>query len=269
MIALVVNALIPPGLGKSPESLDTSAVDVLLHDGTDFQQLSFEKSESVTRIVLDSWRSSLEAVMTIFRVPHPTLTVIWVFSLYSFTTRVGILFPQYISLTLDWSLASVNSLLAGNALLSAILLFALPTVRKVYLEPRMNDQQVDLLVVKSSLILNIIGMAGFCISVASPLYIIALSVYTSGSWLYDSLTTFGLTSLPGDHKPAGFLVRSTLVQTIAGLVAAPFWSSIFSLCLKSEFLPMGLPFGISAALFGGTLVLSRRLRGQGIRSPST
>lgn len=269
MVALVFNAFISPGLGKSPASLDTSAIDVLLHDGTQFQHSSSEESESVTRIVLDSWRSSLEAVRTLFRVPHPTLTVIWIFLLYSFTTRVAVLNPQYISLTLDWSLATVNSLLAGNALLSAMLLFALPTVRKVYLEPRMNDQQVDLLVVKGSLTLNIIGMAGFCISVASPLYIIALSVYTSGSWLYDSLTTFGLTSLPGDQKPASFLVRCTLVQTIAGLVAAPFWSSIFSLCLKSKSLPTGLPFGISAALFGATFILSRSLRGQGTRSPLT
>lgn len=221
----------------------------------------------MSQIVLESWKSSIQSVTTLFRVPHPTSTVIWTFLLYAFTTRVEVLNPQYISLVLGWPLATVNSLLAGNALLSAGVLFALPIIRKSYLEPQMNDQQADLLVVRGSLLLNAAGMAGFGISIPSPLFIPALLVYTSGNGLWDSLTTFGLTSLTGKHKPADFLVRTGLVQTIAGLIAAPFWSIVFSLCLKSNNLPTGLPYWISAGLFGGAIVLSRSLHGQGSYSP--
>ncbi|KAL9006070.1 MAG: hypothetical protein Q9188_001197 [Gyalolechia gomerana] len=277
MVALGVNAFIPHQLGQSitvPKALDTPATDVLLREETEPQQAFFDqpvgqcqRGESIPRIVLDSWRSSFDSVMTLFRVPRPTFTIIWIFLLYSFTTRVEVLNAQYISLTLHWSLATVNSLLAGTALLSAIILFALPVIRKVYLEPRMNDQQADLLVVKGSLILNSIGMAGFGITVPSPLFIVALFIYTSGNGLYDSLTTFGLTSLTVGQEPAEFLVRCGLVQTIAGLIAAPFWSSVFSVCLKSNTLPTGLAYWISAGLFGGTIALSRSLRGQGTCSP--
>ncbi|KAL8834927.1 MAG: hypothetical protein Q9176_007221 [Flavoplaca citrina] len=257
MIALGVNAFIPPQLGRSENSrnaLDTSAADLLLHDEIEPQTALVDQpaghhrsSESISRIVLDSWRSSLLSITTLFQVPRPTFTIIWIFLLYSFTTRVEVLNFQYISLTLGWSLATVNSLLAGNALLSAVILFLLPTIRKIYLQPRRNDQEVDLLIIKGSLLLNAVGMAGFGISIASAFFVLALLVYTSGNGLYDSLTTFGLTSLTGEQRPDDFLVRSGLVQTIAGLVAAPFWSSLFSRCLKSDVLSTGLPYWISAA----------------------
>ncbi|KAL8889961.1 MAG: hypothetical protein Q9215_002830 [Flavoplaca cf. flavocitrina] len=227
MIALGVNAFIPPQLGRSDNSrnaLDTSAADLLLQDEIEPQTAIVDQpvghhrgSESISGIVLDSWRSSLLSITTLFQVPRPTFTIIWIFLLYSFTTRVEVLNYQYISLTLGWSLATVNSLLAGNALLSAVILFLLPTIRKIYLQPRRNDQEVDLLIVKGSLLLNAVGMAGFGISIASAFFVLALLVYTSGNGLYDSLTTFGLTSLTGEQRPDDFLVRSGLVQTIAGL----------------------------------------------------
>ncbi|KAL9034173.1 MAG: hypothetical protein Q9180_005555, partial [Flavoplaca navasiana] len=171
LIALGFNAFIPPQLGRSDNSrnaLDTSAADLLLQDEIEPQTAILDQlagqhrgSESMSGIVFDSWRSSLHSITTLFQVPRPTFTIIWIFLLYSFTTRVEVLNYQYISLTLGWSLATVNSLLAGNALLSAVILFVLPTVRKIYLEPQRNDQEVDLLIVKGSLLLNAIGMAGF------------------------------------------------------------------------------------------------------------
>ncbi|KAL8864283.1 MAG: hypothetical protein Q9198_009970 [Flavoplaca austrocitrina] len=159
MIALGVNAFIPPQLGRpdnSRNALDTSAADLLLQDEIEPQTAIVDQpaghhrgSEDISRIVLDSWRSSLLSITTLFQVPRPTFTIIWIFLLYSFTTRVEVLNYQYISLTLGWSLATVNSLLAGNALLSAVILFLLPTIRKIYLQPRRNDQEVDLLIVKA------------------------------------------------------------------------------------------------------------------------
>ncbi|KAI4270109.1 MAG: hypothetical protein LQ337_006894 [Flavoplaca oasis] len=276
-MALGVNAFIPPQLGQSNNgrnALETSAADLLLQEETEPPPALLNDpasqhrgSVSMSGIVLDSWRSSLHSITTLFQVPRPTFTIIWIFLLYSFTTRVEVLNYQYISLTLGWSLATVNSLLAGNALLSAVILFVLPTIRKIYLEPQRNDQEVDLLIVKGSLLLNAVGMAGFGISIASPFFVLALLVYTSGNGLYDSLTTFGLTSLTGEQRPDDYLVRSGLVQTIAGLVAAPFWSSLFSRCLKSDVLSTGLPYWISAGLFIGTMLLTRSLRSPRTHSP--
>lgn len=272
-----MNAFLPHQLGLSSgvaESTDASAIDLLLQDDLEPQQASLSRptgqhqgGDSIAQILLDSWRSSFHSITTLFHVPHPTITVICIFLLYTFTVRVEVLNSQYLSLTFGWPLATVNLLLACNALLCAMILFALPAIRKFYLDPRMDNQQADLLVVKASLLLNAIGMVGFGISIPSALFIISLFVYTGGAGLWDSLTTFGLTSLAKDQRPSDFLVRCGLVQTISGLIAAPFWSIVFSVCLTSHALPMGLPYWMSAALFGGTLILSRSLRGQGTDSP--
>ncbi|CAO1603767.1 hypothetical protein XANCAGTX0491_007345 [Xanthoria calcicola] len=277
LVALRVNAFLPHQLGQSSgvaESTDASAGDLLLQDDLEPQQASLslptgqhQGGDSIAHILLDSWRSSFYSVTTLFHVPHPTITVICIFLLYTFTVRVEVLNSQYLSLTFGWPLATVNLLLACNALFAAMTLFALPAIRKFYLDPRMDNQQADLSVVKASLLLNAIGMVGFGISIPSAPIIISLFAYTGGAGLWDSLTTFGLTSLAKDQRPSDFLVRCGLVQTIAGLVAAPFWSIVLSVCLNSHALPMGLPYWMSAALFGGTLILSRSLRGQGTDSP--
>ncbi|KAL8671124.1 MAG: hypothetical protein Q9168_004369 [Polycauliona sp. 1 TL-2023] len=272
MIALAVTALLPPQLGKASAALnadDTSATESLLLDDADPQSapttrpvVKSRDDINIHRILWDSWRFSLHSITTLFRVPRTTFAILWIFLLYSFTTRVGVLNNQYISLTLGWSLATVNSLQAANGLLSAVILFIIPVVRKSYLEPTMKHQQIDMMLVEVSLLLNAIGVAGFGISSLPPLLIIALATYASGIGVYDSLTTVGITSLTGDQTAGDFLVRSILVTTLGGLVAAPLWSTLFSLCLKSDTLPTGLPYWISAAMFGWTIILSRSLREQ-------
>ena len=271
-----VITFLPRELGcpsKMAESLHSSTGGHLLSDSLDLHEESsegiFEEprgTENISHIIVNSWKTSLVAATSLFRVTDPTFTVLWIFSIFSFTTRVEVLNPQYISLTLGWPLSSVNSILAIKALVSACVLFALPTIRRRYLEPRMNSQQADLLVIQASLFLNCIGMAGLGFPLPALLFITALCIYTSGNGLYDSLTTYGRATLPEDEEMGDFFVRSGLVQTIAGLVAAPVWTGLFSLCLQSSFLPIGLPFGISAGLFGATLLLARSLQGQALYS---
>ena len=172
-----------------------------------------------------------------------------IFLVNGLASRIDVLLPQYISLKLQWSLAKVNSALAVKALVSAIALLALPTARKIYLEPRMNTRQIDLFITQTSLIVNIIGMIGLGFSLPAPLFVLALCIYTSGVGLADSLTAYGTLALSPGETVSDFYIRYGLIQTIAGMVAAPIWSGIFSLTLKSEVLPIGLPFWLCAALF--------------------
>lgn len=161
-----------------------------------------------------------------------------------------VLLPQYTSLVLHWSLATVNAALGLKALVSAIILFSLPTIRKLCLESWMSIPQIDLLITQASLLTNLIGMVGLGFSATAGLFIASLCIFTSGTGLADSLTAYGTLSLPQGEQLTDFYLRIGLIQTIAALAGAPLWSGIFSLVLKSGILPFGLPFWLCAGLFG-------------------
>ena len=196
--------------------------------------------------------------------PNPTFTVLIVFLINGLAVRLDILLPQYISLVLHWPLATVNRVLALKALVSALMLFALPTLRNCYLEPRMSTLQVDLLITQISLITNTIGVIGLGFSAPAVFFILALCVYTSGTGLADSLTSYGTFTLPPGEEISEFYMRTGLITNIAAMIGAPLWSAVFSLVIRSGSLPLGLPFWMCAILFGagvgGAMALRKRLR---------
>lgn len=143
------------------------------------------------------------------------------------------------------------------------MLFALPTVRKWYLEPRMSTLHIDLFITQVSLLTNTIGVIGLGFSAPAAFFILALCVYTSGTGLADSLTAYGTFTLPPGEKVSEFYMRTGIINTIAAMLGAPLWSAVFSLVLRSGLIPLGLSFWICAALFGtglgGALALKKWL----------
>lgn len=192
--------------------------------------------------------------------PNPTFTVLIVFLINGLAVRLDVLLPQYTSLVLYWPLATVNRVLALKALVSALMLFALPTLRKCYLEPRMSTLQVDLLITQVSLVTNTIGVIGLGFSAPAVFFILALCVYTSGTGLSDSLTAYGTFTLPPGEEISEFYMRTGLITTIAAMIGAPLWSAVFSLVLRSRSLPLGFPFWMCATLFGAGVVGAMTLR---------
>lgn len=246
VLAAMVVALIPPQLGKEEKQHG------LIH------------KTSITHTLLNSWHSSLLSLLHLFQTPNPTFTTLLILLAYAFATRIEILFPQYISLTQQWSLATVNSVLALKALVSAVILSALPAVRRRYLEPRLTTPQIDLLIMSASLAASVIGVAFLGLGSSGlpmPLFILALCVYTGGVGLIDSLTAYGTLTLGAGETTSDFYVRSGLVQTMAGMAGAPAWAGIFRLALKGGVLPLGAAYWICAGLFGiayaGVEVLKR------------
>lgn len=181
--------------------------------------------------------------------PH-LLTILLIYLANGLASRTEVLLPQYTSLLLSWPLATVNMVMALKSLISALALFVLPTLRKIYLEPRMNTQQIDLFITQASLVANTVGVIGMGISAPVGFFVLSLCIYTSGTGLADSLTTYGTVTLPPGETVSQFYVRTGLINTIAALVGAPLWSAIFSIVVKSSALPLGLPFWLCALLFG-------------------
>ena len=124
----------------------------------------------------------------------------------------------------------------------------------------MNTPQVDLFIVQAALLANMVGMVGFGFSSPALFFILALCIYTAGSGVYDSLTAYGTLTLPPGEKVSEFYVHIGLINTLAALVGAPLWSWIFSVVLRSGFLPLGLPFWVCAALFGAGISGARLLK---------
>ena len=215
---------------------------------------------SIPHIVLRSWRSSVASLATLFSIPNPTLTVILLILLHKVAVAAVVLLPQYASLRLHWSLALSNYALALKALISALLLLALPTVRARLLEPRMSTARIDLLITECSVAANLVGILGVGFAASPALYVLSLSVFTLGHGLADSLTAYGTMTLGPEQTLGDFYVRSGLVQTIAGLVASPAWSVVFGMVLKGDSLPMGTPFILCAGLFGVAWIATRALQ---------
>ncbi|KAI4251762.1 MAG: hypothetical protein LQ352_004674 [Teloschistes flavicans] len=217
---------------------------------------------SLTSILLNSWISSYRSILGLFNAPRPISTVLLIYLLYGLASRTEVLLPQYTSLLLAWPLATVNKVMALKALVSAVILFLLPTVRSSYLQPRMTTAQIDLFITKGSLVTNMIGVIGMGFSAPAGFFILSLCVYTSGIGLADSLVAYGTLILPPGPQVSEFFVWTGLIDTIATLIGAPLWSAVFSIILRSERLALGLPFWISAGLFGagvaGVMGLQRR-----------
>ena len=100
---------------------------------------------------------SLRSLLTMLRAPAPTSTILLIYLLNGLAMRIEVLLPQYTSLLLAWPLATVNGAMALKALISALVLFILPSLRQKYLEPRMRTQQIDLFITQASLVANMLG----------------------------------------------------------------------------------------------------------------
>lgn len=182
--------------------------------------------------------------------------MIILFLINGLATNIQVIIPQYTSLVLSWPFARVDAVLALKSLVSALVLFCLPLFRKAYLAPHLSAPKIDLLITQASLAANLIGMVGLGFSgmfASAGLFIASLCIYTSGIGLGDSLTSYGTFNLAPGQTVAEFYVHLGLINLIAGLTAAPLWSGLFSVILRSQILPFGLPFWICAGLFGAGL----------------
>ncbi|KAL8846894.1 MAG: hypothetical protein Q9221_008034 [Calogaya cf. arnoldii] len=173
-----------------------------------------------------SWQVSSSSLLTLFASVNTTFTVILVLLINGLATRIGGILPQYTSLALGWPLASVNRLLALKALVSAASLFALPFMRRHFLEPRFREGSggavaIDLLITQISLVANTIGIVGLGFSSGwVTLFVVSICVFTSGAGLADSLISFGTHTLDKGEMVADFYVRTGLVNALAALIGA-------------------------------------------------
>ena len=255
------NATPPPLAGSAVLSLNPKVTPFRRPFYVPTLTVSPKHQPSLFRILVSSWRTSYQSLLALFTTSFPTSNVLLVYLLNALARGAEVLLPQYTSLLLSWSLATVNSAMALKSLVSALLLLMVPTLRRIYLEPRMGVQQIDLLIMQGSLFANMLGVIALGVTGPAWFFVWSLCVYTSGILLPDSLYSYGTFTLPAGDTVAELYVRLGLVNTVASIVAGPLWSTLFSMVLRSDALPLGLPFWLCAILFGagiaGVTVLKR------------
>ncbi|KAI4198057.1 MAG: hypothetical protein LQ350_005498, partial [Teloschistes chrysophthalmus] len=186
----------------------------------------FDTKPSLPTLLLHSLTSTYHTLTTLLTTPRPISTILLIYLLYGLASRTEVLLPQYTSLLLAWPLAYVNKILALKSLVSACILFALPSFRTIYLQPRMSTPEIDLLITKASLVANGVGVVGMGFHAPNAAFFIgALCVYTSGIGLADSLVAYGTLLLPPGPRVAEFYVWTGLIDTLATLIGAPAWSA--------------------------------------------
>ena len=246
---------VPPVSPKGPSTILNDQV-LICENPVSYSTPLNPSQFSLHRVLLNSWRASYVSLVTIFRTNNPTFTIIILFLINGFATNIQVIIPQYTSLVLSWPFAEVDAVLALKSLVSALILFCLPAFRKTYLDPHLSTPKIDLLITEVSLAANLIGMVGLGFSgifASAGLFVASLCIYTSGIGLADSLTSYGTFSLAPGQTVADFYVRVGLINSIAGLTAAPLWSGLFGIILPSKIFPIGLPFWICAGFFGAGL----------------
>ena len=101
----------------------------------------------------------------------------------------------------------MNRISSLKVFVLAMVLFALPIIRDTWLEPRFQNKGstvTDLLIIHLSVATNIIGIFGLLILAGATPFITSLYVYTSSVGLPDSLSAYGMHTLP----PGERLLRS-------------------------------------------------------------
>ena len=261
-----INASTPPSSpaaspSASPrlDNMPGSKAEVRSVALTDISLITGDQA-TISRILIHSWRASIASLITLFAIPNPTRTVIILFFVHSFAISAQILLPQYSSLALHWSLATSNAAVAFKALASAILLLVLPTLRSRFLEPRMSAIAIDLLIIEASVAAGLFGMLGLGLSTTPFTFLLSLCIFTSGQGLLDSLTAYGAATLGPEQTLGDFYLRTGLVQTLAGLIAAPAWSTGFGSVVQGKTLPLGMPFLVVALLCGIAWIGARSLQ---------
>jgi hypothetical protein len=182
------------------------------------------------------------------------------FFLLTLSFGIRVLFTQWASLTYSWTIADVHLLSGFELIISGSILLSLPYLSKSLLLPRLGSSStVDHYLTSVSLAFAALGLSLMAISLNRFFYIGAITVFTLGSGLLDSLRSFA-TGLMGDKEEVENLyIGIGLVETLGGMAATAGWNWIFSEVLGAGWMLRRAPFWGALCFMGGAGVVVKRL----------
>jgi hypothetical protein len=186
-----------------------------------------------------------------------------IFLLNTIGMGVRITFQQWASKTFAWTIADTNVIQAFEMLVSMLVLLALPFLTARFFRPLAKDtRQVDLWVIKISLLANIAGITFVGLAPSRAIHVISLTVYNIGTGLEDALRSFATSALKDEESTRKLYMGISIVEGLASVVGTPIWAAIFSATIQLENarLLQGIPFFAASSCFVATLALTTLLQ---------
>ncbi|KAH0598372.1 hypothetical protein MHUMG1_03670 [Metarhizium humberi] len=205
---------------------------------------------------------SIQFVVQALRNPL-TLRVMSIFFTYTLAGTVSGTSQQWASSTFHTSLADVDKVTSMEQVVSAIVLFSLPTVSQRLLRPRLRSKQnTDHWVITASLVFCAFGALVMSLAPSIGIYAVGVAVSALGVGLADSLRSFATSALSDTETLESLYMSIRTMQSLAAIVGTPLWGGIFLLILKSDGgLPPGLLFFATGIVFLVSLYSTIPLRG--------
>lgn len=202
---------------------------------------------AVFSTLIHSLASNHTHTITLFRriltSPPFTRTTLLSYFFLTLGLNVSIVFPQWASITYNWVFADVASVSSFQMVVSGLVLVALPSTTSFLLR-RFNfgvAANVDIFVVKTSVLLNALGLVLIAFAPSRATYVGAIGVYTLGAGVFAALRSF-VTAKSGGEGLGELYLAIGLVETIGNILASMGWGGALALVL-------GKGYWIERALF--------------------
>ncbi|RDL36297.1 Major facilitator superfamily, general substrate transporter [Venustampulla echinocandica] len=192
-----------------------------------------------------------------------TLRVMSIFFTYTLAGTVSGISQQWASGTFHATLANVDKITSMEQIISAVVLFALPTFSKRLLRPRLRGKQdTDLWVITASLVFCVFGSLIMAMAPSIVIYALGVAVSALSVGLADSLRSFATTALSDTETLESLYMSIRTMQSLAAIVGTLLWGGVFLLILNSDGgLPPGLLFFATCLVLLVSLYSTIPLRG--------
>lgn len=169
---------------------------------------------------------------------------------------------QWMSKRYDWPIRKTGYILAGETLLSAVILASLPkgTAFLLARKKTLTAEKKDLLLMKCTLTAATAGTAVIAFAESRSFLFLGLAVFAFRAGFHDALKSFVTARLRDSAQVTRIYLWISMLEVVANMINGPFWALIYALSLRTGRLGLGLPFLLSSGACVGTILLMRWLR---------
>ena len=169
---------------------------------------------------------------------------------------------QWMSKRYSWSIQTTGYILAGETLLSAVILASLPKASAFLLArwKTLTAEKKDLLLMKCTLTAAAAGAAVISLAERRSFLFLGLVVFAFGAGFHDALKSFVTARLRDSAQVTRIYLWISMLEVAANMINGPFWALMYAFSLRIGGMGLGLPFLLSSGACVGTILLVRRLR---------
>lgn len=216
---------------------------------------------TVLRTITVDFGRSYSSFLKLFLHNSIIRTTLLILFLNRIALSIRVIFTPWASKTFLWRLADVAALNSFELAVTAAVLLSLPRVTRKYLLPAMGESsgRANLWIAKASLVANMAGIACIAVAPSRIFHAAALTVYTLGTGLDNSLQSFTTATMKDAEAIERLYLGMGMVSTVGGTAGTAVWSSLYAALVRGGGWWVRMPFVICVGLFAMAFWLVCRL----------